>query len=52
MLIFVAKMNLLNIKEENLQYPSLWILFGLFQPVIALMLYYLIIFIREEVKGS
>lgn len=38
-------------QQKRLPYPGLWILFGVFMPLEALMLYYLIIFIKEELKS-
>ena len=39
-------------KQERLAQPALWVLFGLFQPITALIAYYLIRFIREELRRS
>lgn len=37
-------------KEDGLRQPAWWILFGIFEPVVALMLYYLIRFLRGELR--
>ena len=39
-------------KQERLAQPALWVLFGVVQPITALIAYYLIRFIREELRRS
>lgn len=39
-------------KEDGLPKPALWILFGLFEPITALMIYYLIRYLQGKLGSS